>query len=122
VETWSRAHDELVESLRALIRIPSINPPDPPGGELEAARWIAATLSDAGLRPEVFEPFPGRGSVVARLRGDASCLADWLTKVNFLDEKLPVLSFNLSKRVGQETRYSFVEMAVGSVNHNLPTF
>ena len=36
------AFDDLVTTLRALIRIPSINPPDParPDAELEAARWI----------------------------------------------------------------------------------
>ncbi|HYN70612.1 MAG TPA: M20/M25/M40 family metallo-hydrolase [Candidatus Eisenbacteria bacterium] len=73
-DAWDTAHDRLVESLRDLIRIPSINPPDPPGGdgELVAARYLAAALTDAGLRPEVFEPEPGRGSVVARLRGDGS--------------------------------------------------
>jgi len=71
---WDVAHARLIEDLRALIRIPSINPPDPPGadGELSAARWIAAALTEAGLRPEVVEPFPGRGSVVARLRGDGT--------------------------------------------------
>jgi acetylornithine deacetylase/succinyl-diaminopimelate desuccinylase-like protein len=70
--TLDRAGDELVETLRDLIRIPSINPPDPPGGELAAARQIAAVLADAGLVPEVVEPFPGRGSVAARLRGDGT--------------------------------------------------
>ncbi|MBI3750538.1 MAG: M20/M25/M40 family metallo-hydrolase [Chloroflexi bacterium] len=70
--TWARAHDRLVASLRDLIRIPSINPPDPPGAELAAARWLAAALTDAGLQPEVMEPIPGRGSVSARLRGDGS--------------------------------------------------
>lgn len=71
---WTVAHDRLVESLRALIRIRSVNPPDPPGsaGELQAARWIAEALTDAGLTPEVVEPVPGRGSVLARLRGDGS--------------------------------------------------
>ena len=58
---WVRAHDELVGFLQALIRIPSINPPDPPGPELDAARLIAATLREAGLAPEVVEPTPGRG-------------------------------------------------------------
>ena len=68
------AHAQLVETLRALIRIPSVNPPDParPAAELEAARWIAGALADAGLAPEVLEPVPGRGSVVARLRGDGT--------------------------------------------------
>jgi acetylornithine deacetylase/succinyl-diaminopimelate desuccinylase-like protein len=69
---WDRAHASLVESLQALIRIPSVNPPDPPGGELAAAQWLAASLADAGLDPEVIEPVPGRGSVTARLRGDGT--------------------------------------------------
>ncbi len=70
---WARAHDELVELLRELIRIPSVNPPEPPGdGELRAARLVADRLAAEGLRPEVVEPFPGRGSVAARLRGDGS--------------------------------------------------
>ena len=63
------AQAELVATLRALIQIPSINPDPEPGAESAAARWIAAALADAGLRPEVVEPVPGRGSVVARLRG-----------------------------------------------------
>ncbi|HYL40013.1 MAG TPA: M20/M25/M40 family metallo-hydrolase [Candidatus Binatus sp.] len=71
---WTTTHDRLLESLRVLIRIPSINPPDPgvPAAELDAARWIAGALADAGLRPEVVEPVPGRGSVLARLRGDGT--------------------------------------------------
>ncbi len=69
---WAAAHDTLVAFLRDLIRIPSVNPPDPAGAELDAARLIADTLRDAGMAPEVLEPFPGRGSVVARLRGDGS--------------------------------------------------
>jgi acetylornithine deacetylase/succinyl-diaminopimelate desuccinylase-like protein len=71
---WERAGGELVETLRELIRIPSINPPpaDADDGELRVANWIAAFLTDAGLEPEVFEPVPGRGSVTARLRGDGT--------------------------------------------------
>jgi acetylornithine deacetylase/succinyl-diaminopimelate desuccinylase-like protein len=69
-----RARDELVETLRDLIRIPSVNPvpADAPDGELRAARWIADALADAGVPPEVHEAFPGRGSVTARLRGDGT--------------------------------------------------
>ena len=42
--------------LQALIRIPSINPPDPPGPELDVAEHLAAVLRAEGLRPEVIEP------------------------------------------------------------------
>lgn len=69
---WSTAHDRLVESLRDLIRIPSINPPDPAGPELDAARYLAGALDEAGVPATVYEPVPGRGSVVARLRGDGT--------------------------------------------------
>lgn len=73
-DSWDRAHERMVEDLRQLIRIPSVNPPDPAGsdGELRAARWIAGALSEAGLQPTVVEPFPGRGSVAARLLGDGT--------------------------------------------------
>jgi acetylornithine deacetylase/succinyl-diaminopimelate desuccinylase-like protein len=71
---WSQALDELVGTVRELIRIRSVNPapPEAPDGELAAARRIAAMLAAAGLEPEIVEPVPGRGSVHARLRGDGS--------------------------------------------------
>lgn len=67
-----RLHAEAVDLLRDLIRIPSINPPDPPGPETAAARYVADALADCGLVPEIVEPVEGRGSVAARLRGDGS--------------------------------------------------
>jgi acetylornithine deacetylase/succinyl-diaminopimelate desuccinylase-like protein len=72
--TWDRAGTELVETLRDLIRIPSVNPPpdDAPDGELRAATHIAAVLADAGIPAEIEEPVDGRGSVVAMLHGDGS--------------------------------------------------
>ena len=71
---WERAHDDLLGTLRDLIRIRSVNPPDPaePAGELAAALAIADLLRSSGLEPEVVEPVPGRGSVHARLRGDGT--------------------------------------------------
>ncbi len=71
-EAWTAAHQHLVGLLRDLIRIPSINPPDPPGPELDAAVRIADELRSYGLAPEILEPFPGRGSVFARLLGDGT--------------------------------------------------
>jgi acetylornithine deacetylase/succinyl-diaminopimelate desuccinylase-like protein len=69
---WDKSHASLVASLRSLIRIPSVNPPTPAGGELEAARWLAGSLEDAGVDAEVIEPVAGRGSVTARLFGDGT--------------------------------------------------
>ena len=60
---------ELVELLRALIRIKSVNPP---GDEILAARYLEQVLADEGIPPTVVEPFPGRGSIVARVRGDGT--------------------------------------------------
>jgi acetylornithine deacetylase/succinyl-diaminopimelate desuccinylase-like protein len=70
----TRAGDEMIETLRSLIRIPSVNPPpdDAPDGERRAAAWIAAALSDVGVPAEVLEIAPGRGSVVTRLHGDGT--------------------------------------------------
>jgi acetylornithine deacetylase/succinyl-diaminopimelate desuccinylase-like protein len=73
--------DAAVEHLRALIRIPSVNPPDavdgaagrdPRGGELAAARYCAEVLGAAGIAAEVLETEPGRGSCFARLPADPS--------------------------------------------------
>ncbi len=66
---WSRAHDRLVEDVRDLIRIPTVNPP---GDEIRAARHVEALLADAGIPSTVIEPYPDRGSVLARLRGDGT--------------------------------------------------
>ncbi|MBA2719351.1 MAG: M20/M25/M40 family metallo-hydrolase [Chloroflexi bacterium] len=73
-DVLGRAGDELLETLRELIRIPSVNPVpfDAPDGETRAATWIALALADAGVPSEVVELVPGRGSVSARLRGDGS--------------------------------------------------
>ncbi len=66
---WEAEHAALVASLRDLIRLRTVNPP---GDEILAARYLDGALVDAGLRPEVVEPFPGRGSISCRLRGDGT--------------------------------------------------
>ena len=69
------ATDECVDHLRALIRIPSVNPPGVPdgaagrdtaGGETAVARYCAEVLTAAGISAEVLE-VGGRGSCFARL-------------------------------------------------------
>jgi acetylornithine deacetylase/succinyl-diaminopimelate desuccinylase-like protein len=65
-----------IEHLRALIRIPSVNPPgvadgaagrDSTGGETAAAAYCAEVLTSAGVAAEVLEALPGRGSCFGRL-------------------------------------------------------
>jgi acetylornithine deacetylase/succinyl-diaminopimelate desuccinylase-like protein len=58
-----------VEFCRELIRIDSSNPTS---NERKVAEWVAATLTDAGLTPEIYESEPGRASVVARWAGTDS--------------------------------------------------
>jgi acetylornithine deacetylase/succinyl-diaminopimelate desuccinylase-like protein len=74
---WDAATDTCVAHLRALIRIPSVNPPGDPtaaagrdstGGETAAATYCAEVLTAAGIDAEVLEAAPGRGSCFARLR------------------------------------------------------
>ncbi|MEO5985816.1 MAG: M20/M25/M40 family metallo-hydrolase, partial [Candidatus Limnocylindria bacterium] len=68
--------EECIAHLRALIRIPSVNPPgvldaaggrDSTGGELLAAQYCADVLEAAGIGADIIEIEPGRGSCVARL-------------------------------------------------------
>lgn len=60
---------EAVEHLRALVRFDTSNPP---GNETPAARYLKEILSSKHIDAELIEPQPGRGSLVARLRGDGS--------------------------------------------------
>ena len=70
------ALDACIDHLRALIRIPSVNPPglpdtaagrDSTGAETRAASYCADVLTAAGIRADVVETAPGRGSCFARL-------------------------------------------------------
>lgn len=64
------AEDEVVGICTDLIRIDSSNFGDNEGpGEREAAEYVAASLAEVGLEPEVFESAPRRTNVVVRLPG-----------------------------------------------------
>ena len=60
---------ELVELLRDLIRIKSVNPP---GDEILVARYLEQVFAAEGIVATVVEPYPGRGSIVARVHGDGT--------------------------------------------------
>jgi acetylornithine deacetylase/succinyl-diaminopimelate desuccinylase-like protein len=69
---WNAVGDESVTLLRALLRIDTTNAPDVPANETEAATFVADRLRNEGIEPELFEPAPGKGNVIARMRGDGS--------------------------------------------------
>lgn len=60
--------DAVVDVCRRLVQFKTV---DPPGEELEIARYAATYLRDAGLEAEVMDHGSDRGSVVARLKGRA---------------------------------------------------
>jgi acetylornithine deacetylase/succinyl-diaminopimelate desuccinylase-like protein len=57
---------EVTDLLSNLIRINTTNPP---GNEIEAAKYLAGTLEKEGFKCELFESTPGRGSIITRLKG-----------------------------------------------------
>ncbi len=87
--------DACVDHLRALIRIPSVNPPDggpdaaagrdPLGGETAAARHCAEILAGEGIETEVIELTEGRGSCIGRLRASGPGTEPPLILLSHLD-------------------------------------
>lgn len=57
---------EIVKLLSDLIKINTVNPP---GNELEAAKFLAEKLSEEGLKPEIIETNKGRGNLITRIKG-----------------------------------------------------
>lgn len=66
---WNAVRDEVTALLQELIRFDTTNPP---GNETPCIAHIAAILRREGIEPVVLESAPGRGSLVARLKGDGS--------------------------------------------------
>ena len=63
---WPKVESEATALLQSLIRIDTSNPP---GNEIQAARFLKQVFADAGIEAQVYEPEPGRGTVLARVRG-----------------------------------------------------
>ena len=63
---WDRAADEAVGVLSGYLRMRSVNPP---GDETLGAWYLQDVLEQAGIPSEIFEFAPGRGSLVARVKG-----------------------------------------------------
>ncbi len=66
----SAAEVEVVDLCRELIAIDTSNYGDHSGpGERAAAEYVAAKLDEVGLETTIYEPHPGRSSLVARIEG-----------------------------------------------------
>ncbi|MCM8745702.1 M20/M25/M40 family metallo-hydrolase [Thermomicrobium sp. CFH 73360] len=63
---WASVRDEVTRHLQALIRFETVNPP---GNETALAEYLATVLEREGIPAEVIESAPGRGNLVARIRG-----------------------------------------------------
>lgn len=61
---WEAVTRETLQHLQALVRINTTNPP---GNELEAARYLKQVLDGEGIPSELIETAPGRGALLARL-------------------------------------------------------
>lgn len=64
-----RLRDETVGHLVSLLKIDTSNPP---GNETAACEYIRDALAVEGIESVILESAPGRGSIIARLKGDGS--------------------------------------------------
>ena len=63
---WESIREEAVKYLQDLVRINTTNPP---GNETPAAGYVADVLRKEGIEAQIVESEPGRGNVIARLKG-----------------------------------------------------
>ncbi len=66
---WEQITHETVTLTQDLLRFDTTNPP---GNETPCVEYIARLLKREGIESQVFESGPGRGNLVARLKGDGS--------------------------------------------------
>ena len=64
---YEAVRDETTKYLQELIRINTTNPP---GNETAAAEYLAGVFKREGIESTILESAPGRGNIVARLKGD----------------------------------------------------
>ena len=66
---WPAYQDQAVDLMRQYLRI---NTSNPPGNEIEAARFFKAIFDKEGIQSEIFEYKPGRANIIARVKGNGS--------------------------------------------------
>jgi len=66
---WNQQQAEIFDHYAALIRLDTSNPP---GNETKAAEYLKQVFEKDGIPAQIYELEPGRGNVVARLKGNGS--------------------------------------------------
>jgi acetylornithine deacetylase/succinyl-diaminopimelate desuccinylase-like protein len=66
---WPRYQDMAVELMQQYLRI---NTSNPPGNEIEAAKFLKKVFDQHGIENEIFEYKPGRANIIARIKGNGS--------------------------------------------------
>jgi len=66
---WKSLQPEILEHYSQLIRFDTSSPP---GNETKAAEYLKQVLEREGIPARIYELEPGRGNVVARLKGNGS--------------------------------------------------
>jgi acetylornithine deacetylase/succinyl-diaminopimelate desuccinylase-like protein len=66
---WPEYQDTAVDLMQQYLRI---NTSNPPGNEIEAAKFFKSIFDKNGIQSEIFEYKPGRANIIARLKGNGS--------------------------------------------------
>jgi acetylornithine deacetylase/succinyl-diaminopimelate desuccinylase-like protein len=66
---WPHYQDMAVDLMQQYLRI---NTSNPPGNEIEAARFFKKIFDQHGIENEIFEYKTGRANIIARLKGNGS--------------------------------------------------
>jgi acetylornithine deacetylase len=73
VESIERHRDRVIDTVRELVRIPTVNPKFETGSDInrepEAQRFVTELLQSAGMVTTDHEPMPGRPNVIGTLDG-----------------------------------------------------
>jgi acetylornithine deacetylase/succinyl-diaminopimelate desuccinylase-like protein len=67
--SWPQYQDLAVDLMRQYLRI---NTSNPPGNEIETAKFFKSIFDKYGIQSEIFEYKPGRANIIARLKGNGS--------------------------------------------------
>lgn len=66
---WNQLLDEATRHLQQYLRIDTVNPP---GNEVEGAKFFKKIFDAASIPSQMFEPSPGRGNLIATLKGNGA--------------------------------------------------